>query len=440
MDFLPARQDIIMPGKPALPALVYRTSTPEKLIDHTIENHTGKLSKSSVVGGDDSFFVADLGQVSRQHHRWTHNLPGVRPFYAVKCNSDPILLQHLADLGTSFDCASIEEMRAVLDLGIDPVRILFAHPCKSPAALVFARQVGVCRTVFDNLDELDSIKTHMPRAQLLLRIYANDDSALICLGEKFGAPLDATQALLSRAWELGLDVVGVSFHVGTGSSNPASFCKAITHARIVFSQAQQLGFRPSILDIGGGFQDCHFEETAARLRESVRTEFPSGITTIAEPGRFYARSAYTLVCRVISRRRQIGNAAATGVPDMLYQNDGVYGNFMNVIMEKEVMVPYLVREGKHKQSTLPTKISSEKEDVQAWMKTRREHRYSIWGPTCDSVDCVVREAVLDGEVLVGDWLMYKNMGAYTSTTATQFNGFSSTHDTLYVNGEAISEY
>lgn len=105
-------------------------------------------------------------------------------------------------------------MRAVLDLGIDPERILFAHPCKAPAALVFARQVGVCHTVFDNLDELDSIKTYMPRAQLLLRIYANDDSALICLGEKFGAPLDATQALLSRAWELGLNVVGVSFHVG----------------------------------------------------------------------------------------------------------------------------------------------------------------------------------------------------------------------------------
>lgn len=133
----------------------------------------------------------------------------------MKCNSDPILLKLLADLDTGFDCASVEEMRLVLNQGVvDPTRILFANPCKSPAALVFARQAGVTRTTFDNFDELSKIKTHMPEAQLLLRIYANDGGAIIGLGEKFGAHLDATQPLLLRAWELGLDVVGVSFHVG----------------------------------------------------------------------------------------------------------------------------------------------------------------------------------------------------------------------------------
>lgn len=80
--------------------------------------------------------------------------------------------------------------------------------------MVFARRVGVMRTTFDNLDELDNIKAHMPEAQILLRIYASDDDALISLGDKFGAHMDTTQQLLSRAWELGLDVVGVSFHVG----------------------------------------------------------------------------------------------------------------------------------------------------------------------------------------------------------------------------------
>lgn len=105
-------------------------------------------------------------------------------------------------------------MRAVLNLGVDPGRILFANPCKAPAAVAFAREVGVLRTTFDNIDELDTIKAHMPDAQLLLRIYANDEGAFICLGEKFGAHLDTTEELLARAWELGLNVVGVSFHVG----------------------------------------------------------------------------------------------------------------------------------------------------------------------------------------------------------------------------------
>lgn len=86
MDLLPAPRDNIIPAKPALRTLVYRKPTPARLIDHTIENHIAKLDKSSVVGGDESFFVADLGQVSRQHHRWTHNLPGVRPFYGIVLN------------------------------------------------------------------------------------------------------------------------------------------------------------------------------------------------------------------------------------------------------------------------------------------------------------------------------------------------------------------
>jgi diaminopimelate decarboxylase len=138
------------------------------------------------------------------------------------------------------------------------------------------------------------------------------------------------------------------------------------------------------------------------IRDAIRSEFPAGVTTIAEPGRFFARSVYTLVCRVISRRRQLGSAALSGVPDMLYQNDGIYGNFMNVIMEKEIMVPYLVKNKKAR--VLLHKPKSE----DALQVT--DHRYSIWGPTCDSTDCVVREVTFDSEVKVGDWLKYKNMG------------------------------
>lgn len=138
------------------------------------------------------------------------------------------------------------------------------------------------------------------------------------------------------------------------------------------------------------------------IRDAIRSEFPAGITTIAEPGRLFARSVYTLVCRVISRRRQLGSAARSGVPDMLYQNDGIYGNFMNVIMEKETMIPYLVKSKKARGFLHKPKQGD------ALQVT--DHRYSIWGPTCDSTDCVVREVTLDSEVKIGDWLKYKNMG------------------------------
>jgi ornithine decarboxylase len=198
--------------------------------------------------------------------------------------------------------------------------------------------------------------------------------------------------------------------LGTGATNPKSFCNAIKDARVAFSQAERLGFHPKILDIGGGFQDNCFESMAPIIREAICSEFPVGITTIAEPGRFYARSVYTLVCRVISRRRQLGSAASSGIPDMLYQNDGIYGNFMNVIMEKEIMVPHLIKPKKTKDGIMPNYKTNGVSKIASDVASKSEHRYSIWGPTCDSTDCVVREVTFDTEIKIGDWLKYKNMG------------------------------
>jgi ornithine decarboxylase len=106
---------------------------------------------------------------------------------AVKCNPDPTLLRLLAELGTGFDCASTEELRIVINLGVDPSRIIFVNPCKSTSPLLFAARTGVTLTTFDNLDELETIQIFLPTARLVLRIYAGDNDAVIKLGEKFGA-------------------------------------------------------------------------------------------------------------------------------------------------------------------------------------------------------------------------------------------------------------
>ncbi|GIC90465.1 type III PLP-dependent enzyme [Aspergillus udagawae] len=366
---------------------------------------------------DEPFFVADLGQVIRQHRRWRVNLPNVHPFYgayvksttccgtrantddrcpAVKCNPDPTLLRLLAELGTGFDCASTEELRVVLNLGVDPSRIIFANPCKSASSLLFAARTGVTLTIFDNLDELETIRAFLPNARLVLRIYACDNDALIKLGEKFGAPVETSFILMQRARELGLEVCGVSFHVGTGASNASAYVSAIGHAKMVFELGKGLGYDMNLLDIGGGYQDSSFEKIAQSIRGALVEVFPSRTRIIAEPGRYYARSAYTLACNVLSRRCHIAEAAQ-GRPEMLYQNDGVYGSFMNVLLEKEVAHPSLIPCGS------PYRLGDSK-------RARGPHRYSIWGPTCDSVDCVVRETTLESEVRVGDWLKYSNMG------------------------------
>ena len=55
---------------------------------------------------EDPFYLVDLGHLLELHTLWKTALPGVHPFYAVKCNNDPALLQTLAALGCGFDCAS----------------------------------------------------------------------------------------------------------------------------------------------------------------------------------------------------------------------------------------------------------------------------------------------------------------------------------------------
>lgn len=219
----------------------------DRLIDLTIQTRLSSMGNYEFGITDEPFFVADLGQVLRQHRRWQLNFPDVHAFYgmygtssiesirscatrpkltidapAVKCNPDTTLLRLLAELGTGFDCASTEELRVVLNLGVDPSRIIFANPCKSASSLLFAARMGVTLTTFDNLDELETIQTFLPTARLVLRIYACDNDAIIMLGEKFGAPLECSFFLLQRAQELGLEVCGVSFHVGKFSSGASS--------------------------------------------------------------------------------------------------------------------------------------------------------------------------------------------------------------------------
>ncbi|APA15736.1 hypothetical protein sscle_15g105060 [Sclerotinia sclerotiorum 1980 UF-70] len=313
-------------------------------------------------------------------------------------------------LGAGFDCASVEEMHTVLSLGTHPSSINFANPCKAPESLAFAYKVGIRKTTFDNLDELDNIKKYMPNAQLLLRIYANDSSAVVSLGDKYGAPLESCHALLVRARELGMDVDPVL-------QTLTQFEKQLL-IQLVWNIAQSLGFSLKIVDIGGGFQSTEtaFCPMAIAASSAIsEASFPEQTEFIGEPGRFYACGAFILVCRVISRRISTGPTASK-VLEMLYQNDGVFKSFMNGLTEKEVFAPTLIM----------SKI-----DGNVARKTG-EHAYIIWGPTCSSTDCVTRRATFPCEVRVGDFLVYRNMGAYTSATATRFNGFSSQAGTIYI--------
>jgi ornithine decarboxylase len=328
----------------------------------------------------------------------------------------------MAQLGNGFDCASKAEIDLALKTGIDPSRIIYAQPCKTKSYIRYAKQMGVTQMTFDNADELYKIKANFPDAELYLRIMTDDSTSLCRLSMKFGASMDTVRPLLELAHELELKVVGVSFHVGSGAEDPKAFLKAVQDARLVFDQAAEVGHELHTLDVGGGFCEDTFERFAGILSQALDTYFPPQIRVIAEPGRYYVASAFTLAANVIARRdvRDPLNPAHDAY--MLYLNDGVYGNFSNIIFDHQHPIAQILSCAANFNS--PSETSSESSIA-----------YSIWGPTCDGIDVITQRIDLPGLVDVGDWLYFENMGAYTRCSATQFNGFTDKHDVIYISTE-----
>ncbi|CAK5275771.1 unnamed protein product [Mycena citricolor] len=377
-----------------------------------------RLAVEHETDAEGAFFVADLSQVYRQHIRWQAALPEIQPYYAVKCNPDPYVLRLLAGLGAGFDCASNGEISQVLSLGgaaVDPSRIIFANPCKAVSFIRSAAKAGVNMMTFDNADELYKVARAHPSAQLVVRILTDDTSSLCKLGTKFGASLANVPGLLAKAKELGLNVVGVSFHVGSGCSDPRAYSDAISRARAAFDMGAAVGYNFSLLDVGGGFEDGLFEDAARCLMEGINVYFPDRqgkLKIIAEPGRFYVSQAFRLATNIIARRAPLvpdeAEVDAERPSVMYYINDGVYGAFNCLLFDHQIAHPYvLCMDGSfHVPDTEPLVTCS------------------VWGPTCDSIDCVAQTTRLPGALRVGDWLAFDNMGAYTVCAASQFNGFA----------------
>ncbi|KAF9902291.1 hypothetical protein EC991_005058 [Linnemannia zychae] len=338
--------------------------SPERLkiqtlpVSDVLETHLRLLEQPGMERN--AFFVADLGEVYRKHIQWTTLMPRIKPFYAAKCNPDPLVLRLLASLGVGFDCATKSEIESVLKAGADPSSIVYAHPCKQSSFLSYANDKGVHMMTFDNIDELYKIRKLHPQAHCILRICVDDTNSQVRLGLKFGASVDDVGALLTKALELDLDVIGVSFHVGSVCLSAAAFRDALVLARSVFIQAKvDHGFDFKLLDVGGGFVGDNnalvgtrstFEEMATVLTETVDLLFEPDVCVIAEPGRCYVSSAFTLAAQVIGRRRMAHepktdpkNTTTVLLPElaphpdaktssvdpgyMYYINDGIFGSF-----------------------------------------------------------------------------------------------------------------
>jgi len=295
---------------------------------------------------EDAFYVLDLGVVVSQVYQWRRFFPRIEPFYAVKCNPDPVVVKTLAILGCNFDCASRNEIRLVEEVSRDLPRkpeIIYANPCKARAHLIEAVCKGVRMVTFDNVMEVEKCAAVSKKIQLIMRIVTDDRGSQCRLSSKFGAPRQMWRPLLVAAKKHGLEVVGVSFHVGSGCRDATRYELALKDAREIFDFAEQeFGMKMKILDIGGGFPgETHsmwnpaveldeeaendkkegkpnedeseedrfmfFTEIAEQVAPVVDELFPadSGVRVIGEPGRYFVAASATLCCSVVAVRTNL---------------------------------------------------------------------------------------------------------------------------------------
>ena len=351
--------------------------------------------------GEQSFILVDLGDIIRQYAKWKKNLPRITPFYAIKCNPCPIIIELLNKLGCCFDCASQQEILKAINLGVDPKKIIFANPCKPVDFIKFSRSNDVDLLVVDSYNELFKIKLYHPEADILVRIQTDDSKSKCKFNCKFGIESDDVKEILEMGKTLNLNIIGVSFHVGSGCEDAQVYWTALSDCKKVFEIASSLDIKMNLIDIGGGFPGTDdsvvtFESMAEVINKGIDELFADlpNIRFIAEPGRYFVASSHTIVCSIINKKEKIDKG--TGEKLITYYiSDGVYKSFSNIIFDyaKPIFIPFNERNEKTYQSIL-------------------------YGESCDSLDVISKNCQLPS-LAIGESIVVENIGSYSMALQKQ---------------------
>ena len=352
-------------------------------------------------------FIIDHDELRSNYAIFKDNLPRVQAYYAVKANPDPVIVKTLFEAGASFDVSSIAEFNIVYD-NIKHLseqdqhqwiwdNIIYANPIKAEETLRELDKYQLLMT-FDNLEEVFKIRDHAPNARVVLRLRVSNAGAMVELSSKFGASHDEALDLIFEAVNAGLTVAGLSFHVGSQTTNFENYMQAINMAALIFKEVKERGYdKMDLLDIGGGFPAPYdesvkpFSELTKRINTELNRLIPDDIKIIAEPGRFLVATTATAVSKIIGKAVRHGNLC-------YYIDDGVYHTFSGVIFDHCQYHFDAFKVG-------PTQICT------------------VFGPTCDGLDVISMTEELPEDLQRGDLLSSKNIGAYSGATSTYFNGF-----------------
>jgi ornithine decarboxylase len=349
--------------------------------------------------------VVDLDVVRENYHSFARALPDSRVFYAVKANPEPAVLKLLAELGSSFDCASVAEIDMALAAGATPDRISYGNTIKKERDVAAAHARGVRLFAVDACEEVEKVARAAPGAQIFCRILCANDGAEWPLSRKFGCVPELAIAVLEHAHRLGLDPYGISFHVGSQQPNPEAWDIALKSTAQVFRTLSERGIQLRMVNLGGGFPAKYLKKIPAvktygrAILTALRKHFGNQIPeTIIEPGRGMVGDAGMIKAEVVL----IAKKAADEETRWVYLDIGKFGGLAETMDEA---IRYPIRTEHDGDRTAPCVIA---------------------GPTCDSADVLYEKTPyeLPVSLSIGDEVLIEGTGAYTTTySAVAFNGF-----------------
>ena len=349
--------------------------------------------------------VIDHDILRKNYAEFRRHLSKVQCYFAVKANAEPAIIRTFYKVGASFDVASLPEFMLVYDnIKHLPAKrqqdfiwdkIIYANPTKPKETLLALVRYKPLVT-YDNLNELKKIRQYAPHAGVVLRLRVDNTGSQCELSSKFGcAPGEAVDLILA-AFKLGLVVEGLSFHVGSQCTNFQNFVQALNTAAAVMQESRSRGHEIKILDIGGGFPAPYnrhvkpFRELARVINAEIDRLFAPDIQILAEPGRFLVATAAISVARIIGKAVRDGKRC-------YYIDDSVYHTFSGIIFDHCQYHLKAFRKGK-------TEICA------------------VFGQTCDGLDTISQSEELP-DLEIEDLVYSENIGAYSSASATWFNGF-----------------
>jgi ornithine decarboxylase len=329
--------------------------------------------------------------------------PG-RVLYAVKANSDPAVVASLVAGGIQhFDCASLPEIETAKSVSRDAT-CYFMTPVRLRGAAAEAQaSFGVRHFLVDHESGTDLLakEIDMSRAVVFARMAVSHPSAMIDLSQRFGAPPAEMQGILRGIAEAGAEPA-LAFNVGSSVTSPEAYLHSMAIARQVLDS---LPFRVRLLDIGGGFPRSYPGFEVPPLADYFRAigediaalPLAPGGEIMGEPGRALASPGMSAVVEVCLKKGR-----------RLYLNDGMYGIFWELRFKGHDRFP--VRAFRHGERLEGDAVS-----------------FRLFGPTCDSTDELPGDVELPATIRPGDHLEFGNIGAYSLSGRTGFNGFRSDH-------------